>query len=258
MKALIIDAGNTRVTCAAWEGKDQIPVLAAGPPVHLAPPVPLRELGSLVHPATVEQEGIFRASLQRFHEESGRPPVVLVSVVPAVAALLPDGMSPEVVDHTSDLPFVLDVADPSQVGPDRLCNVAAAAVAGLGSALVVDAGTATTFDLLLDGVFVGGMIAPGMAFAARQLGEAASRLSPVPFGPVSLDVGRDTSSAMAAGAWHAGTGGIGSVVQGLLDRYGEVPVITTGGLGGYLEDSRWFYDPHWTLRGAAVLSNHSL
>jgi type III pantothenate kinase len=255
MKALIIDAGNTRVTCAAWEGSRQSPALVAGSRVQLVPPVPLHELGSLSHLPTGEDDGTFRAFFQRMYEESGRPPVVLVSVVPGVVELLPDGMDLEVVDHTSDLPFALDVAEPGQVGPDRLCNVAAAAAAGLASALVVDAGTATTFDLLIDGVFVGGMIAPGMAFAARQLGEAASRLSPVPFGPVSWDVGRDTRSAMAAGAWHAGSGGIRSVVEGLRSRHGKVPVIVTGGLGGHFDDPDWYFDPHWTLRGAAILSN---
>ncbi len=254
MNVLIIDAGNTCVTCAAWEGRHQRPALVAGSQVQLAPPVPLPELGSLSHPADSGKNEDFTSSIQRIHEKSGRPPVVLVSVVPGVVELLPEGMDLEVVDHTSNLPFTMDAAEPGLVGPDRLCNMAAAASAGLTSALVVDAGTATTFDLLVDGVFVGGMIAPGMAFSARQLGETASRLSPVPFGPASWDVGRDTRSAMAAGAWHTGTGGIRSVVQGLRSRYGDFPVVVTGGLGLHFSDPDWYFDPHWTLRGAAVLS----
>jgi type III pantothenate kinase len=252
MKALLVDAGNTRITCAAWEGGHQRPILEAGT---LAPPIPLDELDSLDQPRDRKAEEAFLASFRRIHEVSGRPSVVLVSVVPRVAELLSAVVDPVVVDHTSDLPFELGVAEPGQVGPDRLCNVAAAAAAGLSSALVVDAGTATTFDLLVDGVFVGGMIAPGMALAARKIGQAASRLIPVPFGPASWEVGRDTRSAMAAGAWHTGTGGIRAVVEGLLDRYGNVPVIMTGGLGGHFDDLAWYFDPHWTLRGAAVLSN---
>ena len=255
MKALIIDAGNTRITCAAWEGVGQGPSLASGSLVDLLPPVPLCELGSFSHPSGGEEAKSFRASIQRIHEKSGRPPVVLVSVVPGVVDLMPEDIGIEVVDHTSDLPFSLDVEDPGQVGPDRFCNMAAAAASGLTSALVVDAGTATTFDLMVDGVFCGGMIAPGMAFAARQLGEAASRLSPVPFGPTTWDVGRDTGTAMAAGAWHTGTGGIRSVVEGLCTRYGDIPVIVTGGLGGNFADQDWYLDPHWTLRGAAILAN---
>lgn len=253
MRALIVDAGNTRVTCVAWEGSGQLPSLAQGPGAGLSPPVPLRDLGSVLHPGA-EGEEAFRRSFLDLHEEVGRPPVVLVSVLPRVAELLGADIDLVAVDHTSSLPFTLDVAEPSLVGPDRLCNVAAAAGAGLTDALVVDAGTATTFDLLVGGVFIGGLIAPGMAFAAGKLGEFAARLEPVPFGPVGWDVGRDTSTAMAAGAWHAGIGGIRSVVAGLGARYGEFPVVVTGGLGTHLQEPGWFFDPHWTFRGAAILS----
>ncbi len=97
---------------------------------------------------------------------------------------------------------------------------------------MVDAGTATTFDLLRDGVFAGGLIAPGMAFAAQRLGETGARLAPVPFGPAPLDVGRSTAAALAAGGWHAGQGGVRRIVDGLLQRYGALPVVVTGGLGG--------------------------
>ncbi len=255
MKALIVDAGNTRVTCAAWDGDGQQPALVEGSRTRLAPGVPLRELGILDHPTTPSEENAFRDSFRQIHAAAGCPPVVLTSVVPRVAGLLPGGLNLEIVDHTSNLPFTLGVTEPARVGPDRLCNVAAAAAAGLPTALVVDAGTATTFDLLLDGVFVGGMIAPGMALAAQKLGEMASRLRPVPFGPVSWEVGCDTEAAMAAGAWHAGTGGVRTIVEGILTRYGQMPVVVTGGLGVHIEEQDWFLDPHWTLRGAAMLSN---
>jgi type III pantothenate kinase len=254
VKALIVDAGNSRITCAAWQGSRQRPRLVAGSPRRLAPPEHLQELGFLEIPDDSSAEARFRATFHQIHERAHRPPVVLTSVVPRVAGLLPAGCDLHLVDHTSELPFRLEVAEPANVGPDRLCNMAAAAAAGLSSALVVDAGTATTFDLLLDGAFVGGMIAPGMALAARKLAEAASRLDPVPFGPAPWEVGAATSAAMAAGAWHAGTGGVRAVVKGLLARYGNVPVIVTGGLGVFFDEPDWYGDPHWTLRGAAILS----
>ena len=255
MKALIVDAGNSRVACAAWDGDGQLPVLSAKGGIELAPPVPLRELGDLHHPSGPGGDEAFLESFQKLVRKSGSPRVVLISVIPRIVDMLADQAGLEVVDHARDLPFAVDVADISQVGPDRLCNMAAAASAGLSSALVVDAGTATTFDLLLDGVFIGGMIAPGMAFAARQIGEAAARLNPVAFQPSSWDVGRDTDAAMAAGAWHAGLGGVHSVVAGLRGRYGEVPVVVTGGLGLHLEITGSYYDAHWTLRGGATLSD---
>ncbi|MEN8005652.1 MAG: type III pantothenate kinase [Candidatus Krumholzibacteriota bacterium] len=254
MKSLIVDAGNSRIACVAWDGDGQLPVLSAGDGTELAPPVPLRELGDLSHPSAPGGEAAFLESFQERHRKAGAPRVVLISVIPRIVELLADQAGLVVVDHNSVLPFTHDVADISRVGPDRLCNMAAAVSAGLADALVVDAGTATTFDILLDGVFVGGMIAPGMAFAARQIGEVAARLDPVPFGPATWDVGRDTESAMGAGAWHAGRGGVQVVVSGLKGRYGEIPVVVTGGLGSYLDIPGSYFDAHWTLRGGAILS----
>ena len=254
MQALIVDAGNSRVTCAAWDGDGQLPVLSAKAGSELAPPVPLRELAELSHPSGPGGDDAFRESLRELVRKSGSPRVVMISVIPGIEELLAGEPGLEVVDHTRALPFAHDIADISRVGPDRLCNMAAAADSGLSSALVVDAGTATTFDLLLDGVFRGGMIAPGMALAARRIGEVAARLNPVPFRPSSWDVGRDTEAAMAAGAWHAGLGGVHAVVSGLKARYGEVPVVVTGGLGLHLDIPGSYHDPHWTLRGGAILS----
>jgi type III pantothenate kinase len=188
------------------------------------------------------------------HDECGRPPVVLVTVVPEISEFLPDGLDLFVVDHTCDLPFSMAVREPARVGPDRLCNLAAAVAAGLTSALVVDAGTATTFDLLLDSEFAGGLIAPGLASSVRGLAAQTARLEPVEFGPAGWEVGTDTAEAMRAGAWHTGTGGILHTVAGLLERYGPLPVVLTGGLGGHLRDAGYYHDPCWTLRGAAFLS----
>jgi type III pantothenate kinase len=235
VQALIVDAGNTRTLAVAWPGDAALPRLGAEPP-------PLDEVAAWERGAAGDLPG------------APDLPVVLVSVVPRetdrLRAARPDLI---VVDHRSPLPFALEVAEPSAVGPDRLANVAAARAAGLDDALVVDAGTATTFDLLDAGRFLGGMIAPGMAFAARRLGEDAARLAPVSFGPADWTVGRDTAAAMAAGAWHAGTEGVRGVIRGILAEYGDRPVILTGGLGRHLAWPGAHHDSHWTLRGAAFL-----
>lgn len=253
MKTLIIDVGNSRISCGVHEGIRHRPTLEHGGTC-LKPPVPLIDVGSWSHPVTPDEKVAFTALMEHVYRDAGEGPVVLVSVVPEINDLIPPAMHPFLVDHSCDLPFGHEISEPDRVGADRWCNVAAASAAGLRSALVVDAGTATTFDLLLNGVFVGGMIAPGMAFAAQKLGESAARLDPVPFGPAPWTVGRDSKAAMAAGAWHTGTGGIRYVVAGLIDKYGDIPVVVTGGLVGYFGDTGWYHDPHWTLRGAAFLS----
>lgn len=248
MKAILIDIGNSQVRAKVWTGADTAPSLVPDPrpldPLHVAPTA-----SALSDPA------LFRGELDRLLEQHGRPRLVLVSVVPrlteACAAVAPDLT---VIDERSPLPFASDVDELAAVGPDRLANVAAACAAGCRDAIVVDAGTATTFDVLQDGRFRGGWIAPGMAFAARKLGEAAARLEPQPFGPRPAAPGRNTADAMAAGAWHVGVGGVESALAALLRTVPAAEVILTGGLAGFLPAAGRHLDPDWTLRGAAFLT----
>lgn len=249
---LIIDAGNSRLKICAWNGREDF----ASADQHFQQP--LQDLFSFGRPHDANQAKklslAFREFLQDFGTEKSTR-VALVSTVPDLTSLiLMETPDVKVIDHTASFPFGVSLQNPVTVGPDRFCNMAAAVGAGLNTALVVDAGTATTFDLLLDGEFRGGLIAPGMAFAAQKLGEEASLLSPVPFAACPLIPGKNTTSAMAAGAFHVGVQGVQGVIGGLLEQYGELPVVLTGGLGRYLSHCGASYDPHWTQRGAAVLA----
>jgi type III pantothenate kinase len=176
---------------------------------------------------------------------------ILVSVVPAVDALL-EKVLPGLIKAGSEghYPYPHEILNPQAVGADRFCNMAAAVASGLQSALVVDAGTATTFDLLQDGVFKGGLIAPGMAFAARQLAIKGALLEEAPFEKRPFTVGRDSRAAMSGGAWLTGCGGVQWTIEKLLESYGEMPVILTGGLGSMLPAEDRYFDVFWTLRGA--------
>lgn len=251
MRALLVDAGNTRVAFAAWGPADAPPGRDgdAWRPVRA-----LRRLGAVATPAP-GGEVAFREAAAAYLRSAAGAPVVLVSVVPRVTDLLA-GLVPDLrlADHRCPLPFGHRLADPAATGADRLCNMAAAVAAGLGGALVVDAGTATTVDVLREGVFEGGVIAPGMAFALQQIGARAARLNPVPFGPVPLVAGRETASALAAGGYHAGVGGVEALIRGLQRAHGPLPVVVTGGLAGHLAAPGRLVDPDWTLRGAARLA----
>ncbi len=253
--ALIIDAGNTKVRLAGWQGADQDPRLVGCGDGNLLPAAaPLLELGSVPTSGPEDRQSLLKV-LAGIGVPFGDIPVVLTSVVPhivdTVKSLWPEAT---VIDHHCEMPFRILSPEPQNIGPDRLCNVAAAAASGCQRALIVDAGTATTFDLLLDGEFAGGLIAPGMAFAAQCLGVVAARLDPVPFADCPLEPGLDTASAMQAGAFHTGLGGVEAVLTSLRAKYGPLPVVATGGLGQLLARPDVLWDPHWTLRGAAVLA----
>lgn len=248
MKALLIDIGNSQVRMRVWT--DALARVAVG-----TDPSPLETLHAGSTPRALDDPALFRGELARLLEQYGKPLLVLVSVVPALTeACLAVDPALTVIDERIGLPFETDVEDPAAVGPDRLCNVAAAVAAGWNDAIVVDAGTATTFDILEGGRFRGGWIAPGMAFAARKLGEEAARLEPQPFGPQPLEPGRNTADAMAAGAWHVGVGGVESALSALTGRYPGARVVVTGGLARFLDREKRFLDPDWTLRGAACLA----
>lgn len=242
---LLIDAGNTSITLACGHAGE-------------APVV----LGHRPRPRDPAGKDALRAWVADGHASAGGA-VAISSVVPDITALLRD-LAPDifVVDHLCDLPFGVAVSEPAAVGADRWCNVAAAAAAGWRDALVVDAGTATTFDVLRDGVFVGGLIAPGLALAAEALGARAARLPEITLRPRPAAPAPDTVGAMEAGAFQAGTRGVWGVVAALRVELGDGPLVLTGGLAPLLVDplaapppaDRWRLDPIWSLRGLAVLA----
>ncbi len=259
IRALIIDAGNTKVRVAGWCGGLQDPRQIGHNTIgKTSVPAELVDLGVVPTPTAGGGRG-FLTAMAEIRDQYAEIPLVLTSVVPLVVELLQQKWPDiEVIDHRWNLPFKFALPHPETVGTDRLCNVAAAAVAGWRQALIVDAGTATTFDLLVGGEFVGGLIAPGMALAADCLGKFAARLTPVPFVPCALEPGRDTAEAMQAGAFHVGLGGVEAVITALGAKYGPLPVVVTGGLGGLLGQTDRLLDPDWTMRGAAVLAEEKI
>jgi type III pantothenate kinase len=257
--ALIIDAGNSRLKICSWEGSWQVEGLLSGDECldqKIMPP--LADLVSVDRPHGKKETDEVSIALRTFFSKrtsNKSEEVAMVSTVPAMVDLILEiHPGTKIVDHKITFPFDDTLLNPEEVGPDRFCNIATAVYSGLTSALIVDAGTATTFDLLLDGVFRGGLIAPGMAFSANMLGREASRLNPVPFAPCPLKVGINTTSAMAAGSFHVGIQGVQGVIAGLMQEYGQIPVVITGGGGCYLSHPGALFDPHWTQRGTAMLA----
>lgn len=239
MSRLLINIGNTNCTVARLGGEPHVGAIEV--------------LGRLPTPRDERSDVAMAADLARFRLPA--EPVAAVSVIPRVSAALRRALPDvQLVDHGWSFPFAHCIRQPETVGADRWCNVAAATGAGLTDALIVDAGTATTIDVLEGGIFAGGLIAPGMAFAARSLQEQAAQLWPVPFAACALEPGRDTAEALQIGAFHAGIHGVTGTVTALLADRLQAAVIITGGLGEFLQREGWRFDPDWTLRGLALLA----
>ena len=146
------------------------------------------------------------------------------------------------------------VDTPEAVGADRLVNAVAAHEEYGGTLIILDFGTATTFDVInADGNYVGGVIAPGINLSVEALHRAAAMLPKVSVAPPKTVIGTRTTPAMQSGIYWGYVG----LIEGLVDRirkeYGEeLRVVATGGLAPMFEpatDVIEKVDRNLTLRG---------
>jgi type III pantothenate kinase len=169
---------------------------------------------------------------------------IVASVAPQVTQSLCDGIAaattrdPVRVDARSKLPIVLDVDEPLTVGADRIVNTLAAAELFKKDTIVVDFGTATTFDCITveggkGGRFIGGVIMPGLRTASDELVRKTAKLPATELSPPTRAIGRRTEDCIRVGVlW-----GTADAVDGLVRRIkAEWPskqqplVVATGGL----------------------------
>ncbi len=146
---------------------------------------------------------------------------VVASVVPPVTQGLCEAVErattvrPLVVDGRSRLPITLDVEEPLQVGADRILNTLAAAQLFRRDTIVVDFGTATTFDCITaDGHFLGGVIMPGIRTASDALIRGTAKLPATDLMPPVRTIGRRTEEAIRSGVLL----GTADAVDGIVRR----------------------------------------
>lgn len=153
-----------------------------------------------------------------------------------------------------DLGVKVRLDNPGQVGADRLVNALGAAVRYDGPLILIDSGTATTFDIVsADRHFEGGIIAPGINLSMRALHEAAAQLPRIAIKRPEKVVGHDTVSAMQSGVFWGYIGLIDNLVERIRDEDGrDFTVIGTGGVASLFEGSSetiQHYDADLTIRG---------
>jgi type III pantothenate kinase len=168
------------------------------------------------------------------------------------------GLTPLVVSIDLDLGIRALVDNPRSVGPDRLANVVAAHALYPGPAIVVDFGTATTFDVIsAEGDFLGGAIAPGLALAFEALTSRAALLYAIELRAPERAIGTNTVTNMQSGAVL----GYVSLVEGMIERMStelgfRPTVIATGGLSGVIAAATSAIDHHspdLTLQGLRLI-----
>jgi type III pantothenate kinase len=192
--------------------------------------------------------------------------VAIGSVVPRVTGPLADACKtyfdvgqPLIVDARAPLPISLEVDEPMTVGADRLINTLAASRLFARDAIVVDLGTATTFDCITaDGVFLGGAIAPGIATASETLTRKTSKLPATELTVPSRAIGTRTEECIRAGVIFGAVDAIDGMVARIKrewPRRTEPIVIATGGLAETLAalcQSIDRVEPYLTLQGLQI------
>jgi len=251
---LVVDAGNTNVVFAVHDGKSWRGIwrIATEPQ------------------RTSDEYAVWLLTLLSF---TGLKPgeidrTVIGTVVPAalyhLRRLCREWFATEPLVARSSLDWGLDIRidNPSEVGADRLLNTLAAHQAYGGPLIVIDFGTATTFDVVApDGAYLGGVIAPGINLSIEALHKAAARLPRIGIGRPQAVIGRSTIPAMQSGIYWGYVGLVEGLVTRIRAEHDEpLKVVATGGLAPMLAEGTTIIDtidPDLTLNGLRLLADRN-
>ena len=247
---LTFDVGNTETTAAIFDGET---IRAHWRVTTNLPRTP--DEYSLLIRSLIDAEGISIPSI------TGS---AICSVVPPVTQILAEacedcfGRAPVFVDARASLPIRLEVDEPFTVGADRIANTLAASRIWRRNAIVVDLGTATTYDCITsDGAFIGGVIQPGIRTSAETLFRRTSQLAATELVPPRRVIGTRTDECIRSGVLYGAADSVDGIVGRIKDEWGaENPIVlATGGLAASLQqycESFDEVDPFLTLKGVRI------
>lgn len=169
---------------------------------------------------------------------------------------------PLVVGENATLGIDIRIEKPSEAGADRLVNAVGGFVKYGGPLILVDSGTATTFDVVGgDGGFEGGVIAPGINLSMQALHQAAARLPRIGIEKPDHVIGRGTVEAMQSGVFWGYVGLIDSLIERIKAEYGKpMKVVATGGVASLFEGATTridAFDHDLTIRGLLEIHRRS-
>jgi type III pantothenate kinase len=172
-------------------------------------------------------------------------------------------VEPFVIGENVDLGVKVLIPKPSEVGADRLVNAVGAHASYPGPLIVIDSGTATTFDIVsADGSFEGGIISPGINLSMKALHEAAAKLPRVAIQRPPHVIGKNTEEAMQAGVFWGYIDLIDGLVDRIKDEYGKpMTVIATGGVASLFQGAANkidHFDSDITIKGLRILYERNI
>ena len=246
-----VDVGNTNITVGLFDGKKLV-----------------KQFRMITQTSrTSDEYGVFLRHWLSINgiDDKEIKAVIISSVVPNIMHSLTSGIikyfdvKPLIVAPGIKSGIRLAIPNPKELGADRLVDAVAAYEIYGGPVIVVDFGTATTHDLVLeDGTFFAGVTSPGIRLSANALWTGTAKLPEVEIKKVDTVLGKDTVSSMQAGIYYGYIGQTQYIVNEMKKESGldGIKVVATGGLGKLISeatDAIDIYDPELTLHGLRII-----
>ncbi len=248
-RLLALDVGNTHTVVGVYDGDEH-----------------WSQYRLSTHAARTEDEiGLWLRQLLEW-EELTRDELAGVAVASVVPQLDPH-LHQAIVRFLKVEPFFVEpgirtgmplrVEVPQELGADRLCDAVAAHAKYGGPCVVIDFGTAATWEVVSSrGEYLGGVIAPGPGITSEALFSKAAKLPHVALAPPPRVIGKGTVDSIQSGIFYGYLGLVEGITRRILDELGAAPVIATGGFGGEIAEHCRVIDhvePRLTLDGLRLL-----
>lgn len=248
---LAVDVGNTNITCAVLDGEEFV--------------TSFRITTKL--PRTSDEFGILICDILKNREIALKKieAVIIASVVPGIMYSLTSGIikylgvRPMIVGEGTKTGIRIDAINPKEIGADRIVDAVAAYQLHGGPVVVIDFGTATTYDLITkDGAFTAGITSPGLRISANALWNDTAKLPEIEIEKPASILAKETVTSMQAGLVYGCIGQTEYIVKKIIEEAGltDVRVVATGGLGKLIADSTdciQVYDPMLTMKGLRII-----
>lgn len=248
---LVIDVGNTNITLGVFDGKE----LRATFRITTKQPRTSDEYGTTLC-ALIEHRNMSVGDIDA---------VIIASVVPDIMYSLTSSIikyfdyKPIIVGPGIRSGIKIATDNPREIGADRIVDAVAAYNLYGGPVIVVDFGTATTYDLVTaDGAFIAGVTAPGLRTSARALWSEAAKLPEIEIRKPDAILAKNTIASMQAGLVYGYIGQTEYIIRKMKEESGlsGVKTVATGGLGKVIAgetDSVDVYDAQLTLQGLRLI-----
>ncbi len=246
-----IDVGNTNITCAVMSGMDVVASFRITTKLQRTSD----EFGIAIRDM-LERKNI---SLEDIED------VIIASVVPGIMHSLTNGIvryldkKPIIVGEGTKTGLKIATANPKEIGADRIVDAVAAYELYGGPVIVCDFGTATTYDLILEGgVFTAGITSPGIRICAKALWQDTAKLPEIEIEKPDSILAKDTVTSMQAGLVYGAIGQTEYIINQIIKEAGlvDTKVVATGGLGRLISestDSIMVYDKDLTMKGLRLI-----